>query len=207
PLRDAKLHEGVVRVGLRARDVRGGGDGFSRQRRRRPDDAEGGAAADRDDVRPRPDRRVREGASAAGRGEAGRGASAARRPDRLTSRRGPALTMDMLVDLGLPGLVFLGLSFWLVRKVARAARTERDLEGERLEGALAEELREGKARAAGTARAPEATQPRLEVVTEAPPEALRGADLRGADLEHVALVAEMIRAEGEPRAEVLWVRS
>ena len=73
--------------------------------------------------------------------------------------------MDMLVDLGLPGLVFLGLSFWLVRKVARAARTERDLEGERLEGALAEELREGKARAAGTARAPEATQPRLAVVT------------------------------------------
>jgi len=115
--------------------------------------------------------------------------------------------MDMLVDLGLPGLVFLGLSFWLVRKVARAARTERDLEGERLEGALAEELREGKARAAGTARAPEATQPRLAVVTEAPPEALRGADLRGADLEHVTLVAEMIRAEGEPRAEVLWVRS
>lgn len=112
--------------------------------------------------------------------------------------------MDMLVDLGLPGLVFLGLSFWLVRKVARAARTERDLEGERLEGALAEELREGKARAAGTVRA---AQPKLEVVTEAPPEALRGADLRGADLEHVTLVAEVIRAEGEARVEVLWVRS
>ena len=109
--------------------------------------------------------------------------------------------MDLVLDLGLPGLVFLGLSVWLIRKVARAARTERDLESERLEGALAEELREGKARAAGMA------PPRLEVVKTAPPEALRGADLRGADLEHVTLVAELIRAEGEDRVEVLWVRS
>jgi predicted deacetylase len=108
--------------------------------------------------------------------------------------------LDLVLDLGLPGLVFLGLSVWLIRKVARAARTERDLEGERLEGALAEELREGKARAAGMA------PPRLEVV-QPPPEALRGADLRGADLEHVTLVAELIRAEGEGRVEVLWVRS
>jgi hypothetical protein len=108
--------------------------------------------------------------------------------------------LDLVLDLGLPGLVFLGLSVWLIRKVARAARTERDLESERLEGALAEELREGKARAAGTA------SPRLEVV-QAPAETLRGADLRGADLEHVTLVAELIRAEGEGRVEVLWVRS
>ena len=36
--------------------------------------------------------------------------------------------MDHLLDIGLPGLVFLGLCAWLIRKVVKAARTERDLE-------------------------------------------------------------------------------
>ena len=48
--------------------------------------------------------------------------------------------MDRLLDLGVPGLIFVGLCLWLVRKVIKAARTEGDLEGERLQGALAEEL-------------------------------------------------------------------
>jgi len=46
------------------------------------------------------------------------------------------MTLDLLLDLGLPGVVFLGLCAWLIRKAARAARTEADLEGERLQGAL-----------------------------------------------------------------------
>ena len=60
--------------------------------------------------------------------------------------------MDRLLDLGLPGLVFLALCFWLVRKAVRAARTEGDLEGERLTGAFAEELAAAKALAAGKPR-------------------------------------------------------
>jgi hypothetical protein len=56
--------------------------------------------------------------------------------------------VDRLVDFGLPGLVFLVLIVWLLRKVLRAARTESDLEGERFTGAFAEELQEAKARAA-----------------------------------------------------------
>jgi hypothetical protein len=65
--------------------------------------------------------------------------------------------LGYFVDLGLPGLVFVGLLVWLVRKVARAARTERDLESDRLTGAFAEELQAAKLRAA-------ATQQRLSVV-------------------------------------------
>ena len=41
-----------------------------------------------------------------------------------------------MFDLGLPALVFLGLCFWLVRKVVKAARTESDLEAERLAASL-----------------------------------------------------------------------
>ncbi|MGZ6143517.1 MAG: hypothetical protein ACXWLM_09265, partial [Myxococcales bacterium] len=54
----------------------------------------------------------------------------------------------------LPGLVFVGLAVWLVRKIWRAARTEGDLEDERLEGALADELRAARQRAAGLAPPP-----------------------------------------------------
>src|ERR1700716_3127902 len=55
----------------------------------------------------------------------------------------PAL--DRFLDIGLPGLVFLGLCAWLIRKAMKAARTERDLEEERLGGAF----REGLARRGG----------------------------------------------------------
>ena len=37
------------------------------------------------------------------------------------------MSLDLLLDLGLPGIVFLALCFWLVRRVVRAALTERDL--------------------------------------------------------------------------------
>lgn len=128
--------------------------------------------------------------------------------------------MDRLVDFGLPGLVFLGLLVWLLRKVMRAARTESDLEGERLSGALADELRAAKALAAASG----ATGPRLVVPEPAAVlEALGpmdGADIRGATAEHLRIIesqalereaALRLNHKGETdvprRIEVLWARS
>jgi hypothetical protein len=126
--------------------------------------------------------------------------------------------VDRLVDVGLAGLVFLGLIFWLLRKVMRAARTESDLEGERLTGAFAEELRAAKALAKGEA----APGPRMAVVPppEVPLGPLASADVRGATEEHLrvietlALEREQILRSGHKgpsdvprRVEVLWAKS
>jgi hypothetical protein len=112
------------------------------------------------------------------------------------------MTLDLILDLGLPGLVFLGLSVWLIRKVARAARTEADLEGERLQAALADELRAARERA-------ERSRPGLAAVPAAEVDPLAGADVRGADPAHLALVAR--EGEKSRRAgagvKVVWVRS
>jgi hypothetical protein len=118
--------------------------------------------------------------------------------------------MDRVLDVGVPGLVFVVLVFWLVRKVLRAARTESDLESERLTGALADELRQGKALAAGQ------TAPTL-VVARAPLRPLDGADVGGASPEHLRIVEGLAdereaalrttRGDIERRLEVLWVRS
>ena len=131
--------------------------------------------------------------------------------------------MDRLLDVGLPGLIFIALCVWLIRKVARAARTESDLEGQRLSGALADELQAARARAAASGR------PALSVVPQdgppLPPRAvppMEGADVSGADPGHLPLV-EALAAEREQQAraqqlplgptdvprriEVLWVRS
>ncbi len=101
----------------------------------------------------------------------------------------------------------------------KAARTERDLEEERLQGALAEELKAARARAAASHR------PNLVAVAgpepeQAPLHPLAGADTRGADPAHLPLVAEMVHDREEQlralhvgpsevtrRVEVLWVRS
>ncbi len=100
--------------------------------------------------------------------------------------------LDAFTDLLGPGLVFLLLAFWLVRKAFRAARTERQLEGEQ-----GETLRSYQP-------APPA-RPHLVPVQAAP--ALAGADLSHARAEHVAAVAALL-AEGPAHAlEVLWVRS
>jgi hypothetical protein len=107
------------------------------------------------------------------------------------------MTLDLLLDLGLPGLVFLGVCVWLIRKAARAARTEADLEGERLQGALAEELR------AARTRAEQSQRPGLAAVPTPDADALAGADVRGADPAHLAVVAR----ERERGVEVVWVRS
>lgn len=60
-----------------------------------------------------------------------------------------SVPFDVLRDLTGPALVFIGLCAWLIRKVVKAARTESDLEGERLAGALADELSRAKAVARG----------------------------------------------------------
>jgi hypothetical protein len=128
--------------------------------------------------------------------------------------------LDRFLDIGLPGLVFLGLSAWLIRKAMKAARTERDLEEERLEGTFAEELRAARARAAASQRPTLVAVAPPEAAAEAPPlDPLAAADVREADPAHLPLVAGMVRereqllrthdgpTDVERRVEVLWVRS
>jgi len=130
------------------------------------------------------------------------------------------LRLDLLLDLGLPALVFFGFCFWLIRKAWRAARTESALEEERLKGALAEELKIARARVS--------TTPRPNLIAVQKPQAVPGpildplaaADLRGADPSHLPLIVEMARdremqmraqysgaSDVARRVEVLWVRS
>ena len=112
------------------------------------------------------------------------------------------MSLDLLLDLGLPGIVFLALCVWLVRRALRAARTERDLEGERLQGALADELRAARAQAEASQR------PQLAAV-EAAESRTQVADVRGANPGHVRIVEEFARqrAQGGEGLELLWVRS
>ena len=125
--------------------------------------------------------------------------------------------MDILRDLWGPGLIFLVLCIWLVRKAIKAARNESDLEGERLAGTLAEELQRGRDVARASQRPqlaavplpdlvlPEepadATAPPAAVPTNASPAeaagvaaraALGDADTAAATAEHVALVTSLI---------------
>jgi hypothetical protein len=94
----------------------------------------------------------------------------------------------------------------------KAARTERDLEQERLEGPLAEELRAARTRAAASQR-PNLVSVVGEEPEHPPADPLAAADTRGADPAHLLLVAELVRAQHPdptdvaPRVEVLWVRS
>ena len=130
------------------------------------------------------------------------------------------MRLDLFLDLGLAALVFLGLCAWLIRRVVRAARNESALEEQRLEGALAEELRAARARAAAAQR------PNLVAVGEPKTEPgpildpLTNADVRGADPAHLPLIVEMVRdrelqlraqhvgsSDVARRVEVLWVRS
>jgi len=91
----------------------------------------------------------------------------------------------------------------LIRKLMKAARTERDLEEERLQGAFADELRAAKARAA-------ASQHPSLVAVDAPQPApaladpLATADTHTANPTHLPLVAALARQDA---AKVLWVRS
>ncbi len=93
---------------------------------------------------------------------------------------------ELVRDLAGPGIVFLLLAVWLVRKAWKAARTERELEHERDHPLPA---------------APSPAAPRLQLLNK--PAALAGADTAHARAEHVAHVAALL----EPTAQVAWVRS
>ena len=134
--------------------------------------------------------------------------------------------MSWFFDLGLAGLVFIGLCVWLVRKVAKAAGTEGDLEAERLRSALAGELRKAE-----PVQEQDQDQdhdddhvrdlhPDPDLHPHPVPDSLSGADLRGADPAHLPLIAPLVaereqsaRAQHQGpsdvprRIEVLWVRS
>ncbi len=117
-----------------------------------------------------------------------------------------------MLELGLPGVIFLGLCVWLVRKVLKAARTESDFEAERLRESLDPLPSETKPE-------PEPERER-EPEPASPPTLTSLGDVSGADPAHIPLIAELVaereltlrqRHKGPTdvprRVEVLWVRS
>src|SRR5713101_5311081 len=134
---------------------------------------------------------------------------------------------DALRDLWGPGLVFLALCGWLVRRALRAARNESILEEQRLRDAFGQV-------GMGDDTTPTVTPTSTPTVTptststststptptptptssspppvRVPPELFR-ADVRGASQEHLDVVARLLAEReataGARRAEVLWVR-
>jgi hypothetical protein len=104
-----------------------------------------------------------------------------------------ALT-DALRDLWGPGLVFLAVCAWIVRRALRAARNESILEEQRLRGELGPEPEPAPARP----------------ILRAPPQ-LSGADVHGALQEHLDVLAGLQAgreaAAGARGVQVVWVRS
>jgi hypothetical protein len=138
-----------------------------------------------------------------------------------------ALT-DALRDLWGPGLVFLALCGWLVRRALRAARNEAILEEQRLRefgrnvaGIPGEEASTSSTPTVTATPTPTPTATTTPTATLAPtvtltppirvPPQLFRADVRGAFQEHLDVVArlqdEREAAAGAKRVEVLWVRS
>jgi hypothetical protein len=116
------------------------------------------------------------------------------------------MLVDALRDLWGPGIVFLVLCVWLIRRVVRAARTEAQLERERLRSWMEQQepARVAAAHELGPHLAP--------VANETPPRAvLDGTDVRGAAPGHVGAVAAALAeraAADEPAVpEVPWIRS
>jgi len=117
---------------------------------------------------------------------------------------------DALRDLWGPGIVFLALCGWLVRRALRAARNESILEEQRLRDAFGQV-------GVGEETTPTATPAATPTSTPTPPAPLRippqlfRADVRGALQEHLDVVArlqeERQAAAGGKRIDVLWVRS
>src|SRR6266852_3292043 len=117
---------------------------------------------------------------------------------------------DALRDLWGPGLVFLALCGWLVRRALRAARNESILEEQRLRDAFGQ-----VGMGDDTAATPTSTSTPTPTSTSPPPlrvpAQLFRADVRGASQEHLDVVArlqeERQAAAGGKRIDVLWVRS
>ena len=132
-----------------------------------------------------------------------------------------ALT-DALRDLWGPGLVFLALCGWLVRRALRAARNESILEEQRLRDAFGQVgMGDDTTSTSTSTSAPTSTSTSTPTPTSTPtstsppplrvPPQLFRADVRGASQEHLDVVArlqeERQAAAGGKRIDVLWVRS
>jgi len=123
---------------------------------------------------------------------------------------------DALRDLWGPGLVFLALCIWLVRRALRAARNEAILEEQRMRDFSESTLNQTDVTVTPTVTAtptPTTTATPTPTATgpvRVPPQLFR-ADVRSASQEHLdvlaKLVAEREATAGAKSAEVLWVRS
>src|SRR5712692_9541608 len=123
---------------------------------------------------------------------------------------------DALRDLWGPGLVFLALCGWLVRRALRAARNESILEEPSLRDAFGKDgMGHDTAPTATPTPTPTPTPTSTPTSTSPPPlrvpPQLFRADVRGASQEHLDVVArlqeERQAAAGGKRIDVLWVRS
>jgi len=112
------------------------------------------------------------------------------------------LFTDALRDLWGPGLVFLALCGWLVRRAIRAARNESILEEQR--------LREPFTSTPSPLTAPSPSPSTSPSPLRVPPQLFR-ADVRGASQEHLDVLSKLIAdreaAAGTKPIEILWVRS
>jgi len=120
-----------------------------------------------------------------------------------------ALT-DALRDLWGPGLVFVALCGWLVRRALRAARNESILEEQRLRDAFGQVGMGDDTTSTSTSTSAPTPTPAPPSPVRVPPQLFR-ADVRGALQEHLDVVArlqaEREAATGGTRPDVLWVRS
>lgn len=110
---------------------------------------------------------------------------------------------DAVRDLWGPGLVFVALCVWLVRRAIRAARNESILEEQRLRDAF--DLPSSSTATPTTTPTSSTTSTSTSPSSLRIPEPLFRADVRGASQEHLEVVAKLTAAS--KNVEVLWVRS
>jgi hypothetical protein len=123
--------------------------------------------------------------------------------------------MDALGILWGPGLVFVGLAVWLVRKAWKASRIERDLEEERLVRALGFDRAalEAKALAQGAQAAPKLESVPAKAMGSRTGfrDSLATADVTSCAPEHLEAIGALLdareRSGTAARPEVLWARS
>src|SRR3984893_1160548 len=123
--------------------------------------------------------------------------------------------MDALGILWGPGLVFVGLAVWLVRKAWKASRIERDLEEERLVRALGFDRAapEAKAQAQGAQAAPKLESRPAKAMGRRTGcrDSVATADVTSCAPEHLEAIGALLDARARSgtaaRPEVLWARS
>jgi hypothetical protein len=118
---------------------------------------------------------------------------------------------DAIRDLWGPGLVFVALCAWLVRRALRAARNESILEEQRLRDALGSSFIPPAPPPADPTSPSISTSPKPSLSAPPPsvPPPLFRADVRGASQEHLDVVARLVaerEAAAGRRVEIVWVR-